>query len=111
MGLRYPSKAYKDVATANIAAETHARMLTKQLSNAQHAAYLQHMQGRGAQSNAQRAASFQFVPDSNMLAQSKAAAAHSLEMRKQREAHPHHGEFIKAAERHQNLVRGGNYGE
>jgi hypothetical protein len=30
---------------------------------------------------------------------------------KQMQSHPHHADFMKTAERHQNDVRGGNYGE
>jgi len=85
--------------------------MAQQLSNAKHTAYLTHMQGRGAQSNAQRSASFQYTPNPELVKQADQASAKAMELRKQRESHPHHGQFMKAAEKHYKLVRGGNYGE
>lgn len=114
MGLRYPSAEYKGVASAATAAEEEASKLHKAMSSAKHSAYLQHMQGhygKGAKHSAARSQSFQFTADPEMTKQAQAASAKAEELKKQREAHPHHADFMKAAEAHYKLVRGGNYGE
>lgn len=114
LGLRYPSAEYKGVASAATAAEEEASKLHKALSSAKHSAYLQHMQGhygKGAKHSAARSQAFQFTADPEMIKQAETASAKAEELKKQREAHPHHADFMKAAEAHYKLVRGGNYGE
>jgi hypothetical protein len=114
LGLMYPSKEYKAVASAETSAYDKAKELQQSLSRARHSAYLAHMQGnygKGAGHSAARSAAFQYEHDPAALKQAEEASAKAIELRKQRESHPHHGAFMKAAEEHNRLVRGGNYGE
>lgn len=114
LGLRYPSSEYKAVASVATSAEDEAKALHQAMSRAKHSAYLQHMQGhygKGAKHSAARSQSFQYSHDPEMVKKAEEASAKAVELRKQRETHPEHEAFMKAAEEHNRMVRGGNYGE
>lgn len=111
MGLRYPSKEYKNVALTARAAEEELSALNRAHAEEKQAQYRAHMGYAGGKpvtgkKGMERSQSFVYQSQPEMQSKLISAQEKAKAARAAQESHPHHGHFMKAAETHYKLVRG-----